>query len=121
MIEVEKLKVLYGEVEEVTVPSQSGAVQTLTRCPKCHFAVWSVYLALGLRAETLRSIDVGTLDNPNLCSPTFHIYTRFKKLCITLSDDIPAFEDLYDATKYWTKEQQDRRKQALYVRSYFML
>lgn len=115
MIEVDKLKVLSGDVEEITVASPSGAGQKLTRCSKCHFSVWSVYLYLGPEAETLRSLDVGTLDNPNLCPPTFHIYTRFKQPWVVLSDEVPAFEELYDATKYWTTAQLERRKQALIV------
>lgn len=118
MIEVDKLKILTGKIEEVTVASPSGANQTITRCSECHFAVWSAYLALGPEAKTLRSLDVGTLNNPNLCPPTYHIYTRFKQPWIKLSDDVPVFEELYDPTKYWPKEQLERRKQALIVCSF---
>jgi hypothetical protein len=117
MIELEKLKVLSGKVEEVTIASPSGAGQTITRCSRCRFSVWSVYLGLGLEAETLRSLDVGTLDEPDLCPPTYHIFARFKQPWIILSDAVPVFEEMYDRHLYWTKEQLDRRTGALEVGS----
>lgn len=115
MVEADKLRVLSGEIELTTVASPSGAGQTITRCSTCHFAVWSIYLSLGPEADVLRILDVGTLDNPDCCPPTYHIYTRFKQPWIKLSDDIPAFVDFYNKQEYWPKEQLERRKKALEV------
>lgn len=112
MIETNRLKVLKGEPEVITVPSSSGAGQSITRCAKCHCSVWSAYLCLGREAEVLLSLDVGTLDNPDLCPPEYHIYTRFKQPWIVLSDSAPAFEAGYDRYQYWTSEQNERRNKA---------
>ncbi|KAF2095890.1 hypothetical protein NA57DRAFT_58960 [Rhizodiscina lignyota] len=112
-IEKNKLKILAGEVEEVTVESPSGAGQVMTRCSKCHFAVWSVYLSLGPEAEVVRSLDVGTLDEPDACPPDYHIYTHHKQRWITFSDDIPVFDQLYDENEIWPKDKLLRRRKAL--------
>ena len=76
----------------VQLASASGAGQTVMRCPKCHTAVWSHYGALGSKAAFVRA---GTLDDPALCPPTAHIWTRSKLAWVVLDPAIPAFEAFY--------------------------
>ncbi len=116
LIEANKLKIVSGEIETITVDSPSGAGQIMTRCSKCHFAVWSVYRSLGLESDVLRSLDVGTFDDPDACPPDYHIYTRHKQRWVTLSDDVPVFDQLYDENEIWSKEKLQRRRKALEVR-----
>ncbi len=72
--------------------SASGAGQTVMRCPQCHTALWSHYGALGEKAAFVRA---GTLDDPALCSPTAHIWTRSKQPWVALDPAIPAFAAFY--------------------------
>ena len=76
----------------VQMASASGAGQTVMRCPQCHTALWSHYGALGAKAAFVR---VGTLDDPALCPPTAHIWTRSKLPWVVLDPAIPAFEAFY--------------------------
>jgi hypothetical protein len=72
--------------------SASGAGQTVMRCPQCHTALWSHYGALGDKVAFVRA---GTLDDPALCPPTAHIFTRSKLDWVALDASIPAFEAFY--------------------------
>lgn len=72
--------------------SASGAGQTVMRCPQCHTPLWSHYGGLGAKAAFVRA---GTLDNPALCPPTAHIWTRSKLPWVMLDPAIPAFEGFY--------------------------
>jgi len=112
MIESDRLKVLKGEPEWTTVPSESGAGQRIARCPKCKIAVFSVYLYNPASVmQRLRLVRVGTLDNPDLFPPEAHIWTAEKQPWIVLSDKIPAFVDAkYEREKVWSQDGLQRRQ-----------
>ncbi len=110
MIESDRLKVLKGEPEWTTVPSESGAGQNIARCPKCKIALFSIYLNIAVKRR-LRIVRVGTLDNPDLFPPDIHIWTAEKQPWIILSDKTPAFADgKYDREKFWSREGLERRR-----------
>ncbi len=92
--------------ERVSLPSESGKPQVVARCRDCRIALWSNY---GGDTDASRSVKVGTLDNPDSCPPNIHIYTASKQPWIKLSDEIPAVEEFYDRSKYWSKESLDRQ------------
>ncbi|KIX06028.1 uncharacterized protein Z518_04002 [Rhinocladiella mackenziei CBS 650.93] len=112
MIETDRLKILKKEPEWIIVPSESGAGQTIARCPQCRIAVWSVYLHnTAFVQQRLRIVRVGTLDNPDALPPDVHIWTAEKQPWIVLSDQIPAFRDMeYDDEKVWPRDGLERRK-----------
>src|SRR3954451_10603246 len=47
MIETDRIQLLTGEPEMVSIPSPSGMGQTVARCPTCKIALWSSYTIAG--------------------------------------------------------------------------
>ncbi|EER40194.1 glutathione-dependent formaldehyde-activating protein [Histoplasma capsulatum var. duboisii H88] len=95
------------ELEVVNAPSQSGAGQKISRCKKCHVAVWSTYGGLGPVVQFVRA---GTLDQAFLVSPDVHIYTNTKVPWLTFPDNVPVFEAFYGLEQEWPEESLARRK-----------
>lgn len=106
LIETERVVVLEGDIDEVTVESPSGYGQIITRCPKCRIAVWSNYL---IGDDDVRLIRVGTLDNPDLMPPDVHIYTSTKQPWGVLPPDDYVVEEYYETEKTWSPDALKRR------------
>jgi hypothetical protein len=106
MIEKERVELLAGEVEVIATPSLSGKGQKISRCPKCHIALWSNYAGAG---DALRFVRVGTLDDPDRLPPDIHIYTASRLPWVTLPPTIPAVAEYYRASEYWPTESLERR------------
>ncbi len=109
MIEADRIQLLSGTPEPVSVPTDSGRPHDIYRCPACRVAVWSDYG----RRPALRFVRVGTLDNPAALRPDVHIYTRSRLPWIRLPEGVPAFEAFYDPQKVWPKESLERRRAIL--------
>jgi len=105
LIETDRVELLSGETEEITLPTESGRGQKIYRCPSCKIAVWSVYGGV----DKLRFVRIGTLDNPAALTPDVHIYTRSKLPWVKLPDGVPAFEAYYDSKKLWPATSLERR------------
>lgn len=110
MIEARRLTSLGIEPEMVLTPSESGAGQTIARCPSCKVAVWSHYSSAG---PVIAFVRVGTLDNPDACPPDIHIFTASKQPWVVLPAGTPAFEQYYRREEVWSKDAQDRREAML--------
>jgi hypothetical protein len=106
MIEKERVELLSGEVEVIATPTLSGKGQKISRCPKCHVALWSNYAGGG---DAVRFVRVGTLDDPDRLPPDIHIYTASKQPWVALPAGIPAVAAYYKASEYWPKESLERR------------
>jgi hypothetical protein len=113
LIEADRVQLLKGEVEIIKTPSQSGKGQKISRCPRCHIAVWSNYAGSG---EAIRFLRVGTLDEPNRLPPDIHIFTASKQPWVVLPPDIPAVQEYYKPSERWPTESL-RRRAALRGRS----
>ena len=107
MIEADRVTNLDVEPELVATPSNSGAGQTIARCPVCRIAVWSNYAGAG---PVVRFVRVGTLDNPDLLPPDIHIYTSSKQPWVLLPAGTPAVPEYYDRETYWPPASLARRK-----------
>ena len=105
MIEAERVELLAGELEVIVTPSESGKGQKISRCPKCHVAVWSNYPGGG---DAVRFVRVGTLDEPDRLPPDVHIYTMSKQPWVILPEGAPAFHEFYELEKQWPKESLER-------------
>lgn len=105
MIEAARVDVLSGTVDVVDTPSNSGRGQKISRCPKCHVAVWSQYSGAG---PAIRFVRVGTLDEPDRLPPDIHIFTASKQPWVLLPAGTPAMAEYYDAKKMWPKESLER-------------
>lgn len=106
LIEADRVQLLEGEVEVIPTPSNSGAGQKISRCPKCHIAVWSNYAGAG---DVLHFIRVGTLDDPDRFPPDIHIYTASKQPWVVLPPGSTAVQEYYKSSELWPKESLERR------------
>jgi hypothetical protein len=107
-IEIENIKLADSvQPEFIQIPTKSGRGQWWVRCPECRIATFSIY---GGREKPFWVLRVGTLDNPDLLTPTAHIYTSTKQPWIKLADGIPAFEEGYDPRTVWSQEMLERFK-----------
>jgi hypothetical protein len=110
MIEAQRVEVTAGEPVPVMTVSNSGKGQKITRCPKCHVALWSNYAGAG---DAVRFVRVGTLLEPGRLPPDIHIFTSTKQPWVVLPPGTPAVEEYYDRKKYWPKESLERREAML--------
>ena len=109
LIEAERVEVLSGAPEPVTMPLDGGSPNRIFRCPACRVALWSEY---GGRSQVL-FVRGGTLEEPSRVSPDVHIYTRSKLGWVRLPESVPAFDAYYDAKTLWPTASLERRKAAL--------
>lgn len=105
LIETDRVAILSGDPQPITMPTDSGRPHRIFRCSQCQTALWSEY---GGRSE-LRFVRTGTLDMPAVLAPDVHIYTRSKLPWITLPGVTPIFEAYYDSSKLWPAESLKRR------------
>jgi len=110
MIEADRVEILQGALELVNTPSLSGKGQKIYRCPTCRVALWSNYAGAG---DKVRFARVGTLDEPDHLPPDIHIFTASKQPWVTLSGDVPVFEEYYDRNVCWPAESLARREALL--------
>jgi hypothetical protein len=106
MIEADRVQLLKGEVEIVHTPSNSGKGQKIARCPKCRIALWSNYSGAG---DAVRFVRVGTLDEAARLRPDIHIFTASKQPWVVIPPGMPAVEEYYERTAYWSRESLERR------------
>jgi hypothetical protein len=92
LIETPLVEVTAGQPETIPTPSASGKGQQVVRCPTCEVALWSHYGGMGEKAAFVR---VGTLEEPDVCPPQVHIFTRSKQPWFELRADGSAFEIFY--------------------------
>ena len=74
LIETDRITLLSGEPEPVSMATDSGRPHDIYRCPLCKAPLWSDY---GGR-PALRFVRVTTLDEPTAIEPDVHIFTRSK-------------------------------------------
>ena len=79
LIETDRVELLAGDPEPVSVPRGAGKKQKIWRCPTCQVAVYSQYTT-----PKIRFVRGGTLDDPASVEPDVHIYIRSKLPWVTL-------------------------------------
>lgn len=110
MIESDRVKILKGEVEISKIPSSSGTGQKIARCPKCQIALWSHYAGAGSKVAFVR---VGTLDRPNSCPPSIHIFTASKQHWVMIPTGTPAVREYYKTIDHWPKSSLVRKERLM--------
>jgi hypothetical protein len=103
LIEADRVEVLAGDPQPVSVPRSGGKKQKIWRCPTCEIAVFSQYTT-----PKIRFVRAGTLDDPASVAPDVHIFTRSKLPWVTLPDSVPAFDVYYDTKKLWPAASLER-------------
>ena len=106
LIETDRVQLLEGGVDVLDTPSNSGKGPKISRCPKCHVAVWSSYAGGG---TAFRFVRVGTLDDPERMPPDIHIFTASKQSWVVLPPGAPAVAEYYKASEHWPRESLERR------------
>lgn len=109
LIETDRVTVLAGAPEPVSVPTDSGRPHRIFRCPTCRTALWSEYGGIA----AMRFVRVGTLDEPDSLTPDVHIYTRSKLPWVALPEGVPAFEAYYSSRELWPAASLERRSAIL--------
>lgn len=109
LIEAERVTLLAGAPERVTMRTDSGRPHDIYRCPDCKTAVWSDYG----RRNVLLFVRVATLDDREAITPDVHIFTRSKLPWVRLPEGARAFEVYYDLKKEWPPESLARREALL--------
>lgn len=107
MIESDRVTNLGVEPELIDTPSNSGAGQTIARCPVCRVAVWSYYAGAG---PFIKFVRVGTLDQPDALPPDIHIFTGSKQAWVVLPEGTPAVTEYYDRDRFWPPDSLARRQ-----------
>lgn len=105
LIESDRVHRVHGDVEIINTPTISGRGQKISRCPKCHIAVWSNYAGAG---DAIRFVRVGTLDEPDRLPPDIHIYTSSKQPWVIIPRDMPSVPEYYRVSARWPKESLER-------------
>ena len=104
LIETDRISLVSGRPEPVSVPTGSGRPHDIHRCANCRTALWSDYG----RRPALRFLRVGTLDDPAALPPDAHIFTRSKLPWVMLSENVPAFDIYYDMKALWPAASLER-------------
>lgn len=104
MIEAERVVLLEGQPEVINTPSDSGAGQRVTRCPKCKIALWSNYGD----GDLVRFVRVGTLDEPGRFPPDVHIFTESKQPWVVIPSGQRAVARFYKRDEVWPKSSIER-------------
>jgi hypothetical protein len=107
LFEADRVKLLTGSTEDITVPTPSGKGQIITRCSKCKIAVWSNYNMGGLKKH-IRFIRVGTLDNPDQFPADVHIFTESKQPWVLIPEGDASVGIFYDWAEIWPHESLKR-------------
>ena len=109
VIEFTRFEILAGEPEYALVPTDSGGLHWVARCPTCQTAMWNEH---GSRRPVVRYVRVGTLDAPERCPPLAHIYVRSKQPWVVLPEGQPAFDEYYDTPRTWPEASVARYRTA---------
>src|SRR5436190_23287044 len=105
LIETDRVELLAGEPQPVSVPRNDDKEQVIWRCSNCQTALDSRYTT-----PMLRFVRAGTLDDPSAVAPDVHIFTRSKLPWVTLPDSVPAFDVYYDTDELWPAASLERRE-----------
>jgi hypothetical protein len=103
LIEADRVELLAGEPQPVSVPRSGGKKQKIWRCPTCQTAVYSQYTS-----RRIWFVRAGTLDDPAAITPDVHIYTRSKLPWVALPESVPAYKVYYDTKKLWPAASLER-------------
>ena len=109
IIETNRLELLAGAPEPVSMPTESGRPHDIYRCPSCKVALWSDYG----RRPGLRFVRVATLLHQHAIVPDAHIYVRSKVPWVGLPAGVRAFEEYYEMQREWPPEALARRAAAV--------
>jgi hypothetical protein len=105
MIEHDRIEIIRGETVAGHMPAESGGGQTVHRCGNCGVILWSHYSGAG---PAIAFVRAGTLDDPSVCPPDIHIFTRSKQPWVVLPEGAKAVDVYYNAAEHWSGASLER-------------
>ena len=108
LVEFDRVEVTAGRPEPLLTPSASGRGQTITRCPDCRVALWSVY-----SGPAILFVRAGTLDQRQSVTPDIHIYTSTKLSWVQIPPGARSVPEFYSYRDTWPAKAWERRREAI--------
>lgn len=90
-----------GELSTVTNPTPSGAGYDAKLCPNCATVIYNKYHFVDLPIVAVRG---GTLDDPTLAPPSYHIFTQSKQPWLELPKNAKTFDGWLEPGEVWSAE-----------------
>jgi hypothetical protein len=107
LVESAEISLTNGVPEYIAIPTSSGKIQRVARCPNCKVALWSHYATAG---DSLSFVRVGTLDESAAFPPDIHVFTSTKQPWVIIPDDKPSFAEFYNLPEQWPAHSMTRMK-----------
>ena len=107
-IEAEKIEVTSGSVVSSDAQVKDGSLHRVYRCKSCWSPLWSAY-----NGRPLRSLRLGSLDQPDFFQPDFHIFVRSKLEWVVIPEGAKQFQAFYKIEEEWPEDSLLRLKLAL--------
>jgi len=106
LLGVEKAKLSTdGMLTKVTNPTPSGSGYDAHGCPRCLTIIWNKYHFVELPLVAVRG---GTLDDPSLAPPAYHIFTRSKQPWFELPKGVKKYEGWLEPSEAWSPKTLKR-------------
>ncbi|RLA39524.1 MAG: aldehyde-activating protein [Gammaproteobacteria bacterium] len=86
-----------GALDSFSTLTDSGAELSAYTCPSCRDVLY--YTLPGF--QRIIMVAGGTFDDASWLKPDAHIFTRSKQAWVELSDEIPAYREMYELEKAW--------------------
>ena len=93
------------ETKATTLPTGSGAGYDPHLCTNCGTFIWCRY---HFAAKCVIVIRSGTLDDTKLVKPQAHVFGRSKLPWMTLSTNVPVFEEFYGREEVYTEKSFEK-------------
>ena len=106
--ETDRIEMLAGTPEPVSMPTDSGRPHDIYRCPSARWPCGATTAA----GRICASCASARSTTRTAIMPDVHIYTRSKLPWVALPADVPAFAEFYDMKTLWPAEAQERRRAA---------
>ena len=97
MVLEDDFSITEGAPECYSAIRDSGAEFLTFGCPSCRNNLYSTHTGF----HRIIMISGGTLDDPSWLKPQAQIFTNNKQAWLELSDDIPAYPEMYELEDTW--------------------
>jgi hypothetical protein len=86
-----------GATDNYSTLTGNGLDLLTFACPSCHKVVYHTHPEY----QRIIMIAGGTVNDASWLKPQAHIYTNSKQAWVELSDDIPAYREMYELEEAW--------------------
>jgi hypothetical protein len=105
-IEQDNVDINSAELSTTELTGDTGKKRVIHCCANCGTALWTEYEG----ATACYFVRVGVMEYPSAFPPDVQIYTASKPDWLSLSSEVPIFEEYYDMKSVWPAESLKRFK-----------